>query len=331
MFESLLNKLNPKSSYSLELVSNLVNKYKIPKCQRPLDKNRLDALANNVKIKFNPITPVYFCVYNNERYIVDGNHRLTTYSNDELIKKRKIPIIDIYVNDEDEIFEYFKLINDTMTLNDIYIDENENKKDIINSTYTYFIEKYPNAFKHKGLRRPYLYANDFLTQLNEIYEDNKDNMNISNSKMLINIIEELNLKYSKMDSNWFSKKGKTDNKNLIETIIKNKCLYLGMCKSEWPNHLNGLPENNKEENITLGFRQSVWNKYCGDCYNKKCLCCNTNEISVFNFECGHILSKKKGGNISIDNIVPICSFCNRSMGTMHMFEYMKKMSFNKIF
>ena len=225
MFDALLNKFNPKSSYSIELVSNLINNYKVPKCQRPLDKNRLDALANNVKIKFNPITPVYFCVYNSHRYILDGQHRLFTYSNDESIKKKKIPIIDIYVNGEDEIFEYFKLINDTMTLNDIYIDENENKKEIINNTYKYFIERYPNAFKHRGLRRPYLLSNDFLTQLNEIYEDNKETMNILNSQTLINIIEELNLEYSKKDSNWFKKKGKTNNKNLIDVIIKNNCLY----------------------------------------------------------------------------------------------------------
>lgn len=327
MFELLLSKLNPKSSYSLETVSNLINQFKIPKCQRPINKDRLNLLSDSIKIKFNPITPIYFCVYNNYRYLINGQHRMECYSNDELIKKRKIPIIDIYVNDEAEIFEYFKLINDTMTLNDIYIDENENKKELISNTYNYFLNKYPNTFKYKGKCRPYLNSNDFLNQLNEIYEDKK----FTSSQQFINIIENLNDKYSKMDSNWFTSKGTTKNKNLLDTVVKNSCLYLGMCKNDWPNHLENIPENNNESNITLGFKHSIWNKYCGSVYNRKCLCCDVNEISVFNFECGHILSDKKGGKISVDNIVPICSFCNRSMGSMHMLKYMEKMNYNKTF
>lgn len=327
MFESFFNKISPKQSYSMELVSNLINNYKIPKCQRPINKERIILLSNNFKIKFNPITPIYFCVYNNNRYVVDGNHRLMCYTNDELIKTKKIPIIDIYVNDENEIFEYFKLINDTMTLNDIYIDENENKKEIINNTYKYFLNKYPNTFKYKGKKRPYLDNNDFLNQLNEIYEDKK----FINSQQFIDIIENLNNKYSKMDSDWFTSKGTTKNKNILDTVVNNNCLYLGMCKNDWPNHLENIPDNNNESNITLGFKHSIWNKYCGSVYNRKCLCCDINEISVFNFECGHILSDKNGGKISTDNIVPICSFCNKSMGAMHMLKYMEKMNYNKNF
>jgi len=327
MFDALFSKFSPTSAYSLEIVSNLINKYKIPKCQRPINKDRLTNLSNNVKIKFNPITPIYFCVYNNERWLIDGQHRIFAYSNDELIKKKKIPIIDIYINNEDEIFEYFKLINDTMTLNDIYIDQNESKKELLNNVYNHFLNTYPNAFKYKGKCRPYLNSNDFLNQLDEIYEE----MKFTQSQQFIDIIENLNKKYSKMDSQWFKSKGTTKNQNLLDTIIKNNCLYLGMCKNDWPNHLNSLPENNEEINVTLGFKQSVWNKYCGDTYKRSCLCCNTNEITVFNFECGHIVSRKNGGNISMDNIVPICSFCNKSMGTMHMFKYMEKMNYIKTF
>ena len=327
MFESFLSKYNSKSSYSLEIIANLINKYQIPKFQRPLNVDRLNSLSNNIKLKFNPITPIYFCVLNSQRWLIDGQHRIFAYTNDELIKKQKIPIIDIYVNDEDEIFEYFKLINDTMTLNDIYIDENENKKELINNVYNYFIDKYPNTFKYRGKCRPFLNSNDFLNQLDEIYEEKK----FTHSQQFINIIEDLNNNYSKMDCQWFTSKGNTKNQNLLSTVVKNNCLYLGMCKNDWPNHLDSLPDNNNELNVTLGFKQSIWNKYCGDVYKRSCLCCNTNEISVFNFECGHITSRKNGGKISIDNIVPICSFCNKSMGTTHMIKYMNKMNYNKSF
>lgn len=104
-----------------------------------------------------------------------------------------------------------------------------------------------------------------------------------------------------------------------------------MLSNQWPNNLIQIPENINEESITQSFRQAIWLKYCGENYKYKCLCYNSNEISVHNFECGHILSKKNGGNISIDNIIPICSFCNRSMGSMHMFKYMEKNNYKKIF
>jgi hypothetical protein len=140
MFSSLMNKLNPKSRYSLEIVNNLVNNYIIPNCQRPFDKDRIKLLNNNFKLNFNPVVPLYFCIYNNKRYIVDGNHRLECYKQSNLLDK-KIPIIDIFVNKEDEIYYYFKLINDTMSLNDIWVDDNEDKKILVTNVYNYFITK----------------------------------------------------------------------------------------------------------------------------------------------------------------------------------------------
>jgi len=333
MFESFFNKFQPKSKYSIISIKQLINNYYIPKCQRPLDNDRLKILETNLKKCFHPIVPLYFCVYKNKRYIIDGQHRLNCYinnKNQQLINK-EIPIIDIYIHEENDIDYYFRLINDTMHLNDIWLEKNEDKKILISNVYNHFINKYPNSFKYKGKKRPYLDSNNFLTQLTDIYEDEKDKLNINNSQILINIIENLNMNYSKKNSEWFPSKGTVKNKNLIDTILKNNCLFLGMIPNQWPNHLIQIPDNIKEENITQAFRQAIWLKYCGETYKTKCLCCNSNEISVHNFECGHILSKKNGGLISMDNIIPICSFCNRSMGSTHMFKYMEKNSYTKLF
>jgi hypothetical protein len=218
-----------------------------------------------------------------------------------------------------------------MHLNDIWLDENEDKKMLITNVYNHFINKYPNAFKFLGKKRPYIHSNNFLTQLTEIYEDKKDELNINNSQILINIIENLNMNYSKKNSEWFPSKGTVKNQNILDTLSKNNCLYLGMLPNQWPNHLIQIPENINEESITQSFRQAIWLKYCGENYKYACLCCNSNEISVYNFECGHILSKKNGGKISMDNIIPICSFCNRSMGSMHMFKYIEKNNYKKLF
>lgn len=342
MLSSILNKFNLKSKYSLISITELFNfnkgnvdiNYKIPKCQRTLDNNRLIILNNNLIENFNPITPLYFCVYKHKRYIIDGQHRLNCYKKilldqnlKDVIINKNIPIIDIYIDNEKEIDYYFRLINDTMHLNDIWLDENEDKKILITNVYNYFINKYPNAFKYKGKKRPFICSDTFLNQLTDIYNNKKDELNINNSQILINIIENLNLNYSKKDSEWFPSKGNVKNQTILNTLSKNNCLYLGMIPNQWINHLVQIPENNYEDNITQSFRNTLWIKYCGETYKTKCLCCNSNEISVHNFECGHILSKKNGGLISIENIVPICSFCNRSMGSTHMFKYMEKNNF----
>lgn len=331
MFSSFLNKLHPRSKYSIIPIKQLINNYFIPKCQRSLDNDRLKVLDINLIKYFNPIVPLYFCVYKNKRYIIDGQHRLNCYKNNKNLVNEEIPIIDIYIDNEDKIDYYFRLINDTMHLNDIWLDENEDKKLLITNVYNHFINKYPNAFKYKGKKRPFLCSDSFLNQLTEIYNDKKNELNINNSQILINIIENLNLNYSKKNSEWFPSKGTVKNQNVLDTLSKNNCLYLGMVSNQWPSHLIQIPESINIESITQSFRQAIWLQYCGEKYKNKCLCCNSNEISVHNFECGHILSKKNGGNISMENIIPICSFCNRSMGTIHMFKYMEKNNYKKLF
>lgn len=70
------------------------------------------------------------------------------------------------------------------------------------------------------------------------------------------------------------------------------------------------------------FRQINWAKHVGT-QTGACLCftgCGK-EITQLDFECGHIIAEAHGGASSHSNIVPICSKCNRSMGTESMVEY----------
>jgi hypothetical protein len=313
------------SQYSLIKIKEIINKYKIPKFQRNVVNDRVNILSDNVLSNFNPITPIYFCMYKNERYVIDGQHRLECYKSNTYLFNENIPIIDIFIEKKEDMDLYFKLINDTMILNDIWIDEDKVKKDIITETYTHFTKKYPKSFKVKGIKRPYLNLDKFLTQLTELY--NNEDLNINSSKEFILLLEDLNQKYSKKDVEWFPSKGSTKNSNIITTLKKNNCLYFGMLPNSWTKHLIELPDTNNQKSISLAFRQLVWLKYCDKQFERKCLCCDNNIISVYNFECGHILSKNNGGHINIDNIIPICSFCNKSMGDMHMSDYMKKLNY----
>ena len=42
------------------------------------------------------------------------------------------------------------------------------------------------------------------------------------------------------------------------------------------------------------------------------------------FEAGHIISEKDGGNLSLDNLLPICSGCNRSMSSKNLNEWINE-------
>lgn len=71
--------------------------------------------------------------------------------------------------------------------------------------------------------------------------------------------------------------------------------------------------------IPATIRNIVWNTYIGvGIKHGICLCCNSEPITYANFECGHIIARAHGGEISISNLRPICGLCNKSVGTKNM-------------
>ena len=71
--------------------------------------------------------------------------------------------------------------------------------------------------------------------------------------------------------------------------------------------------------IKAALREQVWLRNAGAAFKSKCQTrwCQ-NEINVFNFQCGHVQAESKGGPTTVENLVPLCSRCNLSMGTTHM-------------
>ena len=81
-----------------------------------------------------------------------------------------------------------------------------------------------------------------------------------------------------------------------------------------------MPKKRKET-IPVKLREEVWIKQMGRVFEGKCpttWCTYT--ITVFDFESGHNIPESRGGPTTIENLVPICSRCNRSMGSQHTFD-----------
>jgi 5-methylcytosine-specific restriction endonuclease McrA len=90
------------------------------------------------------------------------------------------------------------------------------------------------------------------------------------------------------------------------------------------------PKKKGKEKIPVPVKNALWSLHFQTNLNGVCQCCKTETISRNNFDCGHIVSEKEGGNVELTNLRPICRACNSSMGVMNMNEYMKKYGFDKI-
>ena len=91
--------------------------------------------------------------------------------------------------------------------------------------------------------------------------------------------------------------------------------------------------------IPKSLKHNVWlihigTKFEGKCSVKWC----KNIITPFDFEAGHNVPFSKGGETTINNLKPICSCCNKSMGNRYTideysntFKSTKISWFNRIF
>lgn len=76
--------------------------------------------------------------------------------------------------------------------------------------------------------------------------------------------------------------------------------------------------------IPKKLRNLVWDTYIGrEKGIGNCYCCK-DELDSKNFECGHVVAYKDKGQTNLENLRPICSVCNKSMGTENLYVFKEK-------
>lgn len=74
--------------------------------------------------------------------------------------------------------------------------------------------------------------------------------------------------------------------------------------------------------INKALRSKVWYTYIiRKNHEYFCYCCEISPITPFNFECGHVHPKSKGGKATLNNLRPLCTLCNRSMNTKNLYQF----------
>ena len=69
---------------------------------------------------------------------------------------------------------------------------------------------------------------------------------------------------------------------------------------------NKLPTKKRKEKILMAVRNKVWNTYIGpNERHGKCFCCDNTQISIENFDCGHIQSRTQ-----YDQLIDFCKRYN---------------------
>ena len=82
------------------------------------------------------------------------------------------------------------------------------------------------------------------------------------------------------------------------------------------------PLHVRRKNIPKHIKTLVWNKYVGSSVAEaSCMCCREAKITCRSFHCGHVIAESKGGNMTINNLRPVCADCNLSMSTRSMNEF----------
>lgn len=81
----------------------------------------------------------------------------------------------------------------------------------------------------------------------------------------------------------------------------------------------------KKQKIPSKVRAVIWATYIGaHIAEHRCICCKRATIKQSDFEVGHVQSEAQGGTLEINNLRPICSACNKSMGSTNMIEFVKQ-------
>jgi 5-methylcytosine-specific restriction endonuclease McrA len=92
-------------------------------------------------------------------------------------------------------------------------------------------------------------------------------------------------------------------------------------KRSRPPKVSGDVVKYKKQPIPIALKESLWITKMGRVFEGKCKttwCKNT--ITAFDFQAGHDVPESKGGPTTLENLIPICTRCNQSMGDRYTFK-----------
>ena len=149
---------------------------------------------------------------------------------------------------------------------------------------------------------------------------------------------------SKMKKTSYEEEGKIEEEDDKVSHKSDRCSYCDVCDKQMSDntslkkhlqskqHLKVVDEMEKQSKeltkkrkaIPKAVRTTLWNiHFSEDKAKGNCKVCD-GEIKISNFEAGHVIASASGGTDNLDNLLPLCSLCNKSMGTENLLDFKTK-------
>lgn len=329
---------------------NLLQIINIPDIQRELDIDHVRQLKENQMKRFQEMGSFDFgildvCICEEVLYLINGQHRYNVLQDLMTENVDQFSTIPIYI--------LVRTVKNKSELDQLWSAVNHSKpialcKNIENQVFCSRLRKYLQLNYPKYLvasarpSRPHINLDLLQTKLVEIKFF--ENFPTVSDLDLIREIEVLNQFYIMTTyetwKSWNIKQfdrliGKCNDKLNSGAI---KLFYIGIYNNyEWLDRIIYKLKNKKDYTDMMHYcgtnrvkinkkrRREVWEKRNGPSSTQgPCFVCQQN-ISIHDFECGHVESVFYGGGIGLSNLEPICRECNKAMGTENLEDYKKKM------
>ena len=346
----------PKTSIVIENILNVI-KCQPANIQRLLNDEHVDYLVNDQieEYKKNGMFSILQSItcgdLNNRRYILDGQHRIAAFKHLHNLNyplNQNIPLIIYHINSLEELKYYYKRINKHHPINPLEISDTwfiYGKSFCIwlktqFSAYIKNTEKTCNC-PNINLREMMIYIKNrnVFSRLNDIMLN--EDVSIVFQRSIVSINQYLINNFDVLRKLQFTNDFKRKIEKCYGKNEENPC-FLGIWRQfEWIeiaiylikhnvriNEIDLSLFNNERIKIPKCIRNDVWKKRNGNVIEGFCFVCN-NSLIFDNMECGHIIPHVCKGQITIDNLEPICKTCNRDMGIMNLNEYKSILNINK--
>jgi hypothetical protein len=298
-------------------------KFVTPDCQAELCEERVDgikeAYERNPRFFQHKTTLVFAAVVCTQlMYLVDGQHRLEFLKrHGDLVSPRtRFQVIVYNVRSDDEMRDLFSDLNrdsfKSRGFVGLGIDAQRHRENVVRL----FREKYDKCFARTKKREERLYTlAGFVDALPE-------GLAALASEAVVAKVEQANhlfLQKLPIDEVYADERDCVIKGQVVFPLIF--CNFLDFLEDPKVVPYYMGPRHRKA--ISKKLRVEVWEREFGKASASKCPVCSLSDVSLEDFECGHVQSHKNGGEETLANLRPICSNCNRKMGVQNWDEYVK--------
>jgi hypothetical protein len=209
---------------------------------RPANMERAEEIAQSLLHKMYPISYLFHCMYTQSPNlgIVDGIHR---YYAIKILEEQLEDIesnswfynsyllIELKINSTSgEIIDWFQSINKCIPVSELYLNSNDEKREIVEEVVNTYYTRYTGHFKGSNPNIPNTSKERFTELVSYIYE--KFNVSFENKRMIMRILEDINDNIQKivLNSNPKRLNNKITDKSLEK--CKKSGLYLFLITKE---------------------------------------------------------------------------------------------------